>query len=259
MLKRLLIFIIILAILTFISLYLPTDIRTLTGKITSPTEITKNQLQTTQTLKIIDGDTIKTKQGTIRLLGINTPEKKQPYYQEAKNFLSIIQNQTIQIQQDKEDLDKYNRKLRYIYYNNQLINLQILEQGLGTTFMTKNLIHQDKLIRAENQAKLQQLNLWKKSTHNCTNCIQLQELNQKEEFFIIQNICNQDCNLNAWTVKDDANHITKLQPLKAMHQQTYQSKSNIWNNDKDRFFLRDNQGHLVIFYEYQKNNGHPHF
>jgi micrococcal nuclease len=254
MLKRLAIFSIIIISLALISIYLP-DIKNLTSNTIH--SINPNQKQTTQVIKIIDGDTIETTNPqnpsttqTIRLLGINTPEKNQPYYHEAKTFLNKLQNQTIQIQQDKEDLDKYQRKLRYIYYNNKLINLQIIEQGLATTFMTENLIYKNQFQRAEEQAKIQQINLWKKSTQPCANCIQLQELNSEEEFFIIQNICNHLCPLTSWTVKDNANHITKLQSLKPLHQQTYNSKGKIWNNDGDRFFMRDNQGSLVIFYEY---------
>ena len=31
-------------------------------------------------IRVIDGDTIETDLGTVRLLGINTPEKGKPYY-----------------------------------------------------------------------------------------------------------------------------------------------------------------------------------
>jgi len=238
MIKRLSVFIIIILILGLISIYLPE-------------QTTKNsEKQTTQVTKIIDGDTIETSLGRIRLLGINTPEKNQPYYQEAKEFLKQIENKTIQIQKDKEDLDKYNRKLRYVFYKNRIINIEILEKGLATTFMIEDSIYKNKLKTAEEFAKINQLNLWKKSTEQCSECIQLQELNPEKEFFIIENICNIDCNLKEWTAKDNANHITKLSPLKAQYQQIYKSKSNIWNNEGDRLFVRDKNGSLVIFYEY---------
>ncbi len=239
MIKRLSIFFTIIVILALISIYLP-----------EKQSIKNSEKQTTQVTKIIDGDTIETSIGKIRLLGINTPEKNQPYYQEAKEFLNQIENKTIQVQKDKEDLDKYDRKLRYIFYQNRIINIEILEKGLATTFMIEDLIYKDKLKKAEDFAKTNQLNLWEKSTSECADCIQLQELNPEKEFFIIQNLCNINCNLTKWTVKDDANHITKLLPLKSQHQQTYQSKSNIWNNEGDRFFMRDARGNLVIFYEY---------
>ena len=45
--------------------------------------------------RAIDGDTIDTDIGKIRLLGINTPEKKNPGYEEALNFLKNYENKTI--------------------------------------------------------------------------------------------------------------------------------------------------------------------
>ncbi|MGB2842733.1 MAG: hypothetical protein WBC40_09725 [Halobacteriota archaeon] len=41
--------------------------------------------------RIIDGDTIELQNGErVRLLGINTPEKGQPYYEEATNRLKEL-------------------------------------------------------------------------------------------------------------------------------------------------------------------------
>jgi len=37
--------------------------------------------------RVIDGDTFKGENETIRMLGINTPETGEKYYEEAKNFL----------------------------------------------------------------------------------------------------------------------------------------------------------------------------
>ena len=46
------------------------------------------QTQTTKATQIIDGDTIKIETGqTIRLVGINAPEKSMPFYNEAKKYL----------------------------------------------------------------------------------------------------------------------------------------------------------------------------
>ena len=46
--------------------------------------------------RIIDGDTIVVNNVSIRLLGMNTPERGEKYYQEAKNYLALlISNKTI--------------------------------------------------------------------------------------------------------------------------------------------------------------------
>ena len=67
-------------------------------------------------LRIIDGDTIEIENKTsVRLLGINTPEKGEKYYLEAKGFLEdLILNKTIELEAGREDKDKYQRALRYV-------------------------------------------------------------------------------------------------------------------------------------------------
>ncbi len=244
-LKRFFIFCFIIFLLSLISVYYPN----LTGDslLKNPEEF---KIENASVIKIIDGDTIETDKGVIRLLGINTPEKNKPYYQEAKDFLCLLENKTIQILRDLEDTDKYQRKLRYIFYKNEFINAKILEKGLGTSFMVGSLRYEKKLRKAEDYAKNNQNILWKESQNICKECIKLQELNFEQEFFIIKNKCNFKCSLEGWFVKDDANHFFKLKNLGANQIQNYSSKQNIWNNAGDRFFMRDEKGELVIFYEY---------
>jgi endonuclease YncB( thermonuclease family) len=200
--------------------------------------------------KVIDGDTIKTNIGTVRLLGINTPEKNMMFYNEAKFFLKEFENSYVELERDRTDVDRYNRKLRYVFYNERLINIEILEKGLATTFMIDDLKYKNKLVDAEKFAKNNNFGLFQKSSDICSKCIKLLTLDFKNEFFIIKNDCIYFCNLSFWTVKDDANHIFKLNSLDSNEEERYSSENDIWNNDGDRFFLRDKFGKLVIFYEY---------
>jgi len=239
MIKRLLIFVFIILVLSLISLYFPS--------------FQKSEIESREAVvvvRVIDGDTLKTENQTIRLLGINTPEKGQPYYGEAKGFLQEFENQTIEILKDNEDVDRYDRKLRYVFYDDGIINVEILEQGFGTSFMVDGLKYENKLLVAEDQARTNNLGLWKESVGICSRCINLLELNAEEEFFVIKNICDFDCELDGWTVKDNANHFFKLNDLEGGQVEKYLSKGKIWNNAGDRFFMRDGVGGLVIFYAY---------
>ena len=56
---------------------------------------------------------------------------------------------------------KYKRKLRYVFYEDRLINIEILEQGLGKSFIIEDLEYEEKLINAEGFAKKNCLGLWK--------------------------------------------------------------------------------------------------
>lgn len=246
-LKRLLWFLGIIILLGVLSVYLPR----LTGKsvVDSAVEYPRKIVLIT---RVIDGDTVQDYTGqSYRLLGLNTPEKKKPYYQEAKDFLIMeIENKTVELLRDKEDVDKYKRKLRYVFYEGRLINVEILEKGLATSFMLEDLKYKDKFANAEKFAEQNELGLWKRGSNKCADCIKLLELNYKEEFFIIKNSCGFDCDLNEWEVKDDANHFFILSDLRGGEERKYDSKIDVWNNDGDRFFMRDGEGGLVVFYEY---------
>lgn len=246
-LKRFVIFVLLILVLGVLAYYWPV----ITGG------AVKNQDYEPEpafVLRVIDGDTIEVElnenKETIRFLGINTPEKGKEYYEEAKDYLKEVENKSIEVLRDLEDVDKYDRKLRYVFYNRRLINVEILQEGLATSFMLDGLKYENKFKTAEEFAKKNEINLWEKSSDKCASCINLVELNYTDEFFIIKNICSFNCDLNGWLVKDDANHFFKLNSLNSGEEEKYESKIKVWNDDGDRFFMRDDKGKLVIFEEY---------
>jgi hypothetical protein len=241
MIKRLLIFVLVLVFLGVISVYW----EGFTGKVIKDFDVEEAIV-----LRVIDGDTIVTDVGKVRLLGINTPEKGREYYNEALVYLKEIENKSVELLRDEIDLDKYDRKLRYVFYDGRLINVEILERGLGTSLLTDGLMYEDKLMAGEYFSRGSKFGLWEKSNKLCSKCIKLLELNPEEEFFILDNICEVDCNLDEWYVKDNANHFIELDEIKGYSSVKYWSKGKIWNNDGDRFFMRDSDGKLAGFYEY---------
>ena len=87
-------------------------------------------------IKVVDGDTLEINtRERIRLSGINTPEKKECYYKEAKDALTnLTLNKTVYIQQDITNKDKYGRLLRYIYLDDLLVNEYLVENGYARVF-----------------------------------------------------------------------------------------------------------------------------
>lgn len=73
--------------------------------------------------KVVDGDTIKLENGnTVRLIGIDTPETKDPrrpvgcFGKEASNKMkSLVEDNEVILQKDVSETDKYKRLLRYVY------------------------------------------------------------------------------------------------------------------------------------------------
>jgi len=152
--KRLLVFTGIIFLLILVSICYPY----LTGEVS----LIKEEYEREECFvnRIIDGDTLVCGNETIRLLGIDTPERGEFYYEEAKDFLKEIENQNVEVLRDWEDLGKYQRKLRYVFYENRLINVEILEYGLGICFILEGLKYDDKLIAAEKFAKENCVGLW---------------------------------------------------------------------------------------------------
>lgn len=116
---------------------------------------------------VIDGDTadiiINGKTERLRFSGINTPEKNECYYQEAKDKLKeLILNKEIYIQQDKTDKGKYGRLLRYIYLDDLLINEYLVEYGYARVYdkYKNDTSKYHQLKRAEVEAIKSNIGVW---------------------------------------------------------------------------------------------------
>lgn len=82
---------------------------------------------------VIDGDTLKTKDGkSIRLIGINAPEIGEPCSLEAKEKLEqLIMGKKLRFEKDVGDKDVYGRLLRYVYADDLFVNAEMVKIGLA--------------------------------------------------------------------------------------------------------------------------------
>ncbi len=81
---------------------------------------------------VIDGDTLNVEGvGRIRLVGINAPEKGEPGYIEAKNFLeSACLGKIVYLDiDDEKNYDRYGRILAVVYVGSTNINEELLQRG----------------------------------------------------------------------------------------------------------------------------------
>lgn len=150
--------------------------------------------------RIIDGDTIETSLGTIRLLGINTPERGQRCFFEATNFLKNITGKTIIMQRDLVNKDKYDRFLRHINPE-QSLNLQMVENGYAKSYcLFPNYQHCDEMINAQiNAIQNEKGCLWKPSNNSC---IKINEVNKYGQWIEVKNICNEALNTTIFVESD---------------------------------------------------------
>lgn len=139
---------------------------------------------------IIDGDTVQTQtHRVIRLIGINAPEihkriqgkwiyQPEAYAEQSKLFLSqLIQFKTIQLEYGRQSKDKFNRYLGYLWVNNQLVEKEILKEGLATLFLKEpNIKYADTLILSQRDAIQKHKGIWSQPVE-IKDSSQLQHLN----------------------------------------------------------------------------------
>ena len=193
--------------------------------------------------RVIDGDTIVLVGGrTLRLKGINAPEKSMPYYKEAKEFVRIsTENKTIFVK--SSGTDRYGRTLAYVSSEGRNINRELLVRGLATLFYYDKDKNYERFRRAEEFARINQNGLWKESPNK--DCLKLVRLKIDEpEELVLQNSCGKKLKL---TIKDDATHIYhEVIPPNA---NLTKKSSHIWNNGGDSLYVSDAEG-MIIFYRY---------
>lgn len=121
-----------------------------------------------------DGDTIAvdmngTKE-TIRMIGVDTPEVKDPrkpvqcYGKSASNFTKqLIGNNAVRLEADplNTNRDRYNRLLRYVYLpSGQLVNSELIKQGYGFAYTSFPFTKIDEFKNYQDQARSHNLGLW---------------------------------------------------------------------------------------------------
>ncbi|MGF7118364.1 micrococcal nuclease [Methanobacterium oryzae] len=99
---------------------------------TSKTSDTANYEASGYCNYVVDGDTIDVEGiGRIRFVGVNTPERGQAGYSEAKDFVKdLCLSKTVYLDiDDAKHYDKYGRTLAVIYVDNININAELLKRG----------------------------------------------------------------------------------------------------------------------------------
>lgn len=126
---------------------------------------------TGRVVKVSDGDSIIVLEGNtqheIRLLGIDAPEKEQPFGHRSKIALANnVAGKTVEVEYSKRDSDQHiTGKVIYMGYD---INLRQLELGMAWHLKQdeaeQNAEDSSKYAQAEHVAQQNKLGLWKQAT-----------------------------------------------------------------------------------------------
>ena len=236
---------------------------------------------------VIDGDTIKLSTGeSVRLIGINAPEKGEKCYEEAKTYLEewVLENEDILLEEDIEDKDQYGRLLRYVFVDVYNVNHRMILEGLAHKYeYGSNTKYSSLFEEAENKAKENKGCLWEKSEEDYADCFIITNFhfnaegndnyNLNDEYVTLKNKCNYQIDMGGWTIKDNtASHIYYFPQFIVSGESSFtlytgigtdtntklyweRQEGNyaaIWNNNGgDTLFLRDEIGNLVLTKSYE--------
>jgi len=219
--------------------------------------------------RVIDGDTLVIHDNeSVRLLGINSPEKNEKYYQEAKEFLNKkTLNKTITLKFGKDKHDRYGRLLAYVFFDGKNINLELVEEGLANFYFPsgKDQYYND-FKKAWEDCIKEEKNLCESPKDKCSDCIKLREFDYKNQKTIFYNKCDFDCELTNWIIKDEGrkkfifpNFILKRNKefIVSVGEKTntesnlfWSGEDYVWTSSGDTLFLRDREGKLVLWESY---------
>jgi len=119
-------------------------------------------------IEVSDGDTLKLSNGkTFRLYGVNAPEVKEPFFEEAKAFTeNIVLGKEISFEQEANyKVDKFGRSLGYILVGGVNLNIELVRNGLARVVLYEKrakIKYQDELLETEKIAKEKKVGVWKK-------------------------------------------------------------------------------------------------
>ncbi len=109
----------------------------LLGCVTPETEQTGFKVIEKETVsRVIDGDTfVLENEERVRLIGIDTPERGEMCFEEAKNRLEeLVLDKDVLLYKDKSYRDKYGRLVRFAYVDGLFVNLVMVEEGFAKAF-----------------------------------------------------------------------------------------------------------------------------
>jgi hypothetical protein len=213
--------------------------------------------------RVIDGDTFVVNSSSVRLLGINCPEKGERLYSEAGDFLSdFVLNESARLVRGNEDTDRYARLLRYVFVDDVNVNLELVRNGYANFYFPggKDFYYND-FVSAWNECLKKNINLCEKSVDVCSDCIKLDYLDADKQEFSLVNDCLYDCDISKWSVKDEGrkkfvfpDFILKKEKNVIVGIDSgdflWGGNDYVWTETGDSLFLRDEEGKLVLFYSY---------
>jgi micrococcal nuclease len=120
---------------------------------------------------VIDGDTITVSGvGTVRLIGVDAPEKRggyrqsEPFGDRAARFMrELVAGKLVRLEYDGDRKDQYNRTLAYVFLEDgTLANEAIIRAGWAETYRRFEYRRKPDFQAAEREARAAERGMWAK-------------------------------------------------------------------------------------------------
>lgn len=132
-----------------------------------PSKERKQPIQeSAKVIRVIDGDVIVVllngREEKVRLIGIDAPERGQPYFEEAANKTKeLVLSKYVRFEKDVSERDKYGRLLRYVYIGSVFVNAELVKLGYASVYIYPPDTKYRELFRGlAAEAKEKNLGLW---------------------------------------------------------------------------------------------------
>lgn len=116
---------------------------------------------------VLDGDTFEDSCGdTIRLLGIDTPERGQPFYLAATGMLdSLLNGNGLRYEYDFRRRGPHGRLLAYVFTDEHFVNVELVRAGMASVYIysdfnMRNMDYRRHLIDCQKQARENHMGIW---------------------------------------------------------------------------------------------------
>lgn len=125
-----------------------------------------------QVVRVIDGDTVDVvfdgQQHRVRYIGIDTPETVDPrlpvecFGREAtQRNRELVEDKTVELEKDISETDRFDRLLRYVWVDGQMVNALLVEEGYAVVVSyAPDVKHQELLLELQSEAREAERGLW---------------------------------------------------------------------------------------------------
>ena len=104
--------------------------------------------------RVIDGDTLDTPSGRVRLFGVDTPEIGERCAAEATSRMNELAGNSVRLEDGPRLTDQFGRRLAYVYTEDGYsIDEILVREGLGTAW-TEDGQHRDFLVGLEKDTRM---------------------------------------------------------------------------------------------------------